>query len=189
MAQVVQALVDGYGYREGRGCDVEITSVITPSGQQEVFGIEVTELQHSKSQRPVVYAELVGLVLDTQNQQAAGVLRQALADLRETIRSPIDTGFHCFRAVECLRQFFVEPEDPDDKGSWERMGEKLGIEHFWTEPIRLFARPQWHGGFPSMSGNQRVDMMMRAWKVVDRFIVYTKSGYQSFPEDQIPEFR
>jgi len=175
--QIVRTAVDAYGYIEGRGYDIEITSVITPDGGQSVFGVEIDELQKSKSERPVSFEGLWSLL------GKCGELRQALADLREAIRSPLSTAFFCFRAVECLRQFFYKVEDGDETGpSWERLRSALRVDRSWILPMETLARAQRHGDFPTMSGSKQVEIMTHAWKVVDRFSEYARGGFAPLPE-------
>ena len=51
---VVRIALDSYGYLEGRGYELEITSVVSPSGDAlTVFGVEIPEIHQSKSERPV----------------------------------------------------------------------------------------------------------------------------------------
>lgn len=191
----VRSIVDAFGYTEGRGYDVEITSVI---GQQDgqpwasfpvwaVFGVEVSALQQTKSERPISFDEVVPLLLDLPQQNdsdpivaklAPQQLRRCLGDLREAIRSPHDTGLFCFRAIECLRQCFILDEDGDDQRlSWERMGEILRIGESWTKGLTQISTSQRHGTSQYMSGEERVKAMQRTWSVVDRFVIYAKSDF------------
>lgn len=174
--QLVRTEVDAFGYLEGRGYDVEITSVTSADGQPlVVFGVEIRELQESKSERPVSFEELWKLLWDAK----AAPLRRALGDLREAIRAPLDTGFFCYRAVESLRQGFVEPEDGDSKGaSWERLRNALCIDRSWIDELQKFGNPQRHGATPYMSGEERLLAMRLAWKVVDRLVEYVKRDFQ-----------
>ena len=178
--QTVRNFVDAYGYIEGRGYDVEISSATLETGDLVVFDVEVAELQNNKTERPVSFQEIIKLLfLDPTSSGQLGVLRMALAEIREAIRSPHDTGFHCFRAIECLRDHFVRPEDCDEtKSSWFRLRDALQIDRSWFHPLEKYAFPQRHGSFPSMTGQERVEMLQRTWRVIDRFIQYAQSGFQ-----------
>ena len=185
---MIRSMVDAMGYVEGRGYDVEITSVVGGKGQPwSVFGVEISQLQEEKIERPLDCIELLSLMFDPSQLKnaewslASGQVRRAFADLRESIRSPQDTAFHCFRAIECLRQSFTKPEDKDDDQilSWKRMGEALLIDKSWTDEFRETGMFQRHGAGVGVSAEERVLAMKRTWKVIDRFILYMKNGFQS----------
>jgi hypothetical protein len=163
--------VDAYGYLTGRGYDVEITSAINNEGVQTVFGVDVPELEKTASERPVEFHELVTELIHKSQH-----LGNALADLRESIRSPIDTGLFCYRAVESIRQQFVQPGESKDNKSWERLRQALAVEESFIKSIKLFADDPRHGKTPYISGPERVDCMKRAWVIVDRFCLYLQRG-------------
>lgn len=187
----VGSVVDAFGYLEGRGYDVEIKSLV---GQQDgepwasmpiwtVFGVEIAGLQEAKSERPLTFDEIMPLMFNTpvqggSNSNVPVQLRRALADLREAILSPHDTGLYCFRAMESIRQCFVLAEDSDDdhKISWIRMGDALRIDESWSRDLARVSTQQRHGIGEFMSGAERLAAMQRAWKVIDRFLVYTNGG-------------
>ncbi len=197
----VRSIVDAFGYTDGRGYDVEITSVVGQEDGQPwasfpvwaVFGVEVSALQQTKSERPISFDEVVPLLLELPQQNdsdpiiaklAPQQLRRCLGDLREAIRSPHDTGFFCFRAIECIRQCFVLLEDGDDhKISWERMGKDLRISESWTKDLAPVSVLQRHGMGHYMSEKDRVQAMQRTWRVVDRFIIYAKNGFEPLSQE------
>lgn len=176
---LVRTVVDAYGYLSGRGYDVEITFVVDPDGKQTVFGVGIPELEEAQPERPLSFDDLLGVVKKSQH------LHRALGDLREAIRSPFDTGFFCYRAVECIRQSFVKEENVDNrKPSWKRLGNALRIDRSWIDKLTEFADPQRHGGTPYMSGKDRVSTMQHAWKVIDRFCVYAYRGFIPLSESE-----
>ncbi len=183
--QVVRAAVDTYGYLTGRGYDVEITSVVRPDGQLSlVFGVGILELEKTGPERDRSFNDLFELEMESPQ------LRQALADLREAIRSPLDTGFFCFRAIECLRQAFVDATDGDNRDpSWERLREALRVDRAWFKSVETFAVPARHGRFHSVSSQQRIEMMKRTRNVVARFVEYARIGFQPLPDAQYPLLR
>ena len=195
----VRSFLDMSAYLEGKALDVEITSVI---GHQDgepwatlpvwtVFGVEMPVLNQRKSERPVSYEELFPFLLDAPPQGEAGVgvrmvaprtLRAALADLRESIKSPHDTAFFTYRAIETIRQFFVHDEDGTDaRCSWERMANALRIESSWTSDLAPASQRQRHGAGLFMDEEARVQAMLRAWLVVDRFVLFVKNEFKPLP--------
>lgn len=176
---IVSSLVDAYGYLSGRGYDIEITSVVDPSGMQTVFGVGVAELEETQSERPLSFQDLIEVMNKSPD------LHRALRDLREAIRSPLDTGFFCYRAVECVRQSFKQEKDDDkDELSWRRLRDTLRVDRSWIEGLKKFADPQRHGKSPYMSGKDRVSAMRHGWKIVDRFCIYVRRGFKPLPDNE-----
>lgn len=175
----VRILFDGYGYINCLGYDVEITSVVGPKGEHTVFGVDMKAIGESESEPPVDMAELWMLLTSGPESVA---LQRSLADLREAIRKPHDTGFFCYRAVESLRQAFVEPKDGDNtKRSWERISSALQIDRSWITLLEQFGKPQRHGETPYMSGDDRIQALKRARTVVGRYVEYTRRGCKPLP--------
>lgn len=177
---LVRIEVDAFGYLEGRGYDVEITSVTGSDGSPWlVFGVEEPALQQSKSERPVNFAELWKVL--TSDERSAP-LQRALGDLRQAIRARHDTGFFCYRAVESIRQSFVKAEGRDNSPSWERLRKALRIDQSWLTKLAELSRPLRHGAYHFSSSQERELAMQHAWKVVDRFVEYARHNFQPLPE-------
>lgn len=176
----VRMLIDGHGYLECRGYDLEIISVVEPEGQHAVFGVEVEALKSSRAaESPVNMTELWKLLI---SGPESAHLQRALGDLREAIRTPHDTGFFCYRAVESMRQSFVEPKDGGKtKPSWERMSSALRIDQSYIMLLERFGKPQRHGETPYMSGDERIRALKSAWRVVDRYIEYSRRSRAPLP--------
>ena len=193
---IIRSFLDAFAYLEGRAYDVEFTSVV---GHQDgepwstlpvwtVFGVEMPALQERKSERPISFEGLLPLLLDVPPQDdispgvqvaAPRLLRAALADLRESIKSPHDTAFFAYRAIESVRQFFVYEEDgTETKHSWDRMGKALRIDSSWTKDLAPASQLQRHGAGMFMDGEKRLQAMLRAWIVVDRFVLFIKNGFE-----------
>jgi hypothetical protein len=84
---IARLAVDIEGYRRGGGFDLEMIQVIPASGDPGIFGCGVGALEQrpSKPDYPDFAAAL--------NAPGGDALRIALADFREGIRVPKDTGF------------------------------------------------------------------------------------------------
>lgn len=182
----IRTFVDTLNYIHGCEYDIEITTVVElNTGQSVVFNAGIPELFEVQSERPLAFDKVWLLARDSQP------LRNSLANLREAIRQPNDTGFFCFRAIESIRQHFYEPEDRDkDKPSWERLRNSLRIDRSWIDALTQSyeAGNQRHGKYPYMSGENRVSAMLHTWKVVDRFCIYLDNGAVQLAEE-IEELR
>ena len=114
-------------------------------------------------------------------------LRIALGDLREAIRSPNLTAFFCYRAIESLRQCYLDPDKRDDeaerRNSWQLMRNELRVDRSWINQIQEASTLERHGILQAMSGEQRVNLMLHTWKVVDRFILSAKNQFQPLSEE------
>lgn len=177
MEYLVRTLIDAYGYLSGRGYDVEITSVVNPEGNYSVFGVGIPELENSQNDRPLSFQQLLTAMAKSQH------LHRALADLREAIKSPVDTGFFCYRAVESIRQNFKREEE-DDAKSWESLRKSLLIDRSWIDKIKKFADTARHGDTPYISGKDRILIMQHAWKVIDRFCLYVYRDFNDLSNNE-----
>jgi hypothetical protein len=159
-----QGLVDVLGYQWGRGYDVEVTALVDANGTHHVFGVDVPVIESNQHDRPVEVQSVLALAF------ANPWLRRALGDLREAIREPDDTGFHCMRAVESVRQHFQV--GPDVADAWVAMRSALNLREETLKMLREFGTPQRHGEARAMSDAERGRDMTLAWKVVDRFVAF-----------------
>ena len=168
--QNVRFLADLIGFTKAYGYDAEITSMVNPSGKLQVFAVGFGSLTEAVGERPLRLEELINVA------NKSPKFKIAIADLREAIRMPRDTGFFAYRAIETIRQEFYNPEDKEDerdKKSWERLRESLKIERRDIDYIKKYSDPQRHGAAKGMSWEERLDVMKRAWKIVDEFTVYS----------------
>lgn len=174
---LIRVVVDSFGYLVGRGYDIEITSAVSPQNKHTVFGVGIPELEARQNERPVQFNEFFPLALQSIH------LQRCLNDLREAIRSPFDTGFYCYRALESIRQSFVESNDSGEKSSWDRLNSSLRIEKSYSDELRKFALPQRHGNPIPMTGEERVRAMKYIWLVVDRYAMFLKEGNKPLPDE------
>jgi hypothetical protein len=165
----VRAVLDIFGYLEGRGYELELAAAVHEDGHQDVFGVGIDELEARKVERPLAFIPILKLL------GSSDPLRRALADLREAISSADDTGLFSYRAVEDIAQAFAS-DASDKKGGWERMREALRVDRTWIDHVKAFGDPQRHGRTRPMSGDERVSAIEHARKVVDRYCVYLDRG-------------
>ena len=170
LERVVRSFIDLIGYLHGHSYDVEITSVwSSQDGSVRVFGIDLPVIDGSKEDRASRFPDLIPLMCKTPNVQ------QVLANLRESMRIPSDTGFFCYRAIENVMQGFRE-ESENKKKAWEHMRESLNLSREWLEFVKGHADGPRHGFYEGMSWDDRQESMKRAWKILDRYFEYLKTG-------------
>ena len=176
----VRVLTDFVGYLHGHGYDVEITSVWdSETGKVTVFGIDVAVTSDSKKERRAKLGKLLPVVLSSSEIQLA------LADLREAIRSPGDTGFFSYRAIETLMQTFKDDGDDAKKG-WSQMRAALNLDEQWLKYVRRHATDRRHGKGRSISWEERRETMSRAWLVMDRYLEYLSKDRKPLAEAEFP---
>jgi len=165
----IRFMVDIIGYNNGCGYDVEIISCIDSLDRQIVFGVAIDNIEEFSKKRLHNINDLIFKISSSEYQI---YFRRCLADLREAIRSPKDTVFFCYRGIESLRQYFVEKYNLDEKNSWEKLRDELGVERKKIDDIKNFADPVRHGNGTKITSKERYDIVISTWEVVDNFIEY-----------------
>lgn len=175
---LTQNLVDALNYAWGRSYEIEITSVLLPSGDHHVFGVGVPVIEGHKDERPLPPEVVIDLALRNP------WLRRALGDLRGAIKEPDDTGFHCMRAVESVRQHFQSGSDVSS--AWSGMRRALHLNEDTLKTLGEFGTPQRHGEAIAMTDAQRARDMTLAWRVVDRYVVLLHRDADEIPAEEFP---
>lgn len=173
---VIRVALDALGYTLACGYDLEIIQMIdSVENPPVVFGVGVPAIENSAARGGVKFENIVSIFGDRKGQY----LQRCLADLREAIRVPKDTGFFCYRGIESLRQFFLqEMKAKDDKASWELLRSELAVGREEIETIKGFADPIRHGGSGGISDSERANVFTLTWNIVNKFITYANAGYQ-----------
>lgn len=172
----VRMLLDVAGYFHGYGYDVEIVQLMSAdSSQKQVFGIDVPALAGVCEKAGITYNDIFQAVA-----KADGLfLRHALADVREAIKSPRDTGFFCYRAIESLKNCCAIRNglSPDKDAAWELFRDTYSLERQRIMEIKAFADPARHGSHAQMSGlgdKERADIFKTAWEIINAYILREK---------------
>jgi len=175
VSDAVRIVVDAVGFLYGHGYDVEIVQLIRPdSGDPLVFGVDIPVLKPSTPDLTSRMNEVMRLFEDPRG----AYLQNCFADLREAIRSPQDTGFFCYRALESLRQFFVEHgAAKSDKASWEQLRSSLKVSRSDIDDIKTFADARRHGKGKGISDAERAEVFRKTWLIVNSHIDFSVSGY------------
>lgn len=173
---VIRVALDALGYTLACGYDLEIIQMIDSVGNPPVvFGVGISAIENSAARAGVKLENIVSIFGDRKGQY----LQRCLADLREAIRAPKDTGFFCYRGIESLRQFFLqEMKAKDDKVSWELLRSELAVDRVEIETIKGFADPIRHGEGGGISDSERANVFTLTWNIVNKFIKYANAGYQ-----------
>jgi hypothetical protein len=169
VTRLVRILADSIGFVTGSSLDVEVISCIAPDGSAHVFntafdGLIEYEVGSEESQR--VFNVLIA------QAGSSRFVRMALSDLRSAIREPLDTCVNCYRAVESIRQEYLEGGD-SDKGavrrqSWERLRGAVGVSEEETNWLAEQATPRRHGNPIDATHAERERALRLAWRVVEQ---------------------
>lgn len=168
-------IIDSLGFLLTCGYDIEVTQVSGAGGLHVVYGVQPADL------RPIPFADhnfqetFERLVSVRKAYQLA--CRRALADYREAIRSFEDTAFFCYRAVEDLRQIFVENGRSNEARTWERFWNALPVledarTYVW-DVVRPLATGNRHGEGAHITRQQRLEMLEKTSKIIAAFVDWT----------------
>lgn len=101
----------------------------------------------------------------------------ALANFRESLRSALDSGMHCYRAVEAVMQSFKDVNDDDKKG-WQKLNAALNVDADFTKTqIKLYADHRRHGGASfAITGADRDKCIRATRQIIHRYCHYLKAS-------------
>jgi hypothetical protein len=97
----------------------------------------------------------------------------ALSDLRRAISEPHDTVFHCYRAIETIRQEYIPDADDrrDRVESWNRLRTAIGMSRDELDWLKDLAEPRRHGKLVIQSHETRIRAIRIAREVVYKHCV------------------
>ena len=172
----IRVAIDALGYTIACGYDFEVTQMIDSLGNQPtVFGVGVPVVEKAAAEAGISFKEIMDLYADARGTY----LQRCLADLREAIRAPKDTGFFCYRAIESLRQFFLHEKGAgNEKASWELLRTELNVSRDDINVIKHIADPVRHGHGAGIMDEQRAKVFVMTWKIVNEFVKYGGRGYK-----------
>jgi hypothetical protein len=173
----VRMLLDGAGYFAGYGYDAEIVQVVrSNTGEKYVFGIDVPTLAGVCEKAGITVNDIFTALSKTDGHY----LRHALADVRGAIKSPRDTGFFCYRAIESLKNCCATrngvPPDKDD--AWELFRNSCSVLKQQIMNIKAFADPVRHGNYLQarpMTDKDRADVLKGTWEIINKYILNEKT--------------
>jgi len=165
----VRPFVDLVGYFMGQVVAFDIPSVTFVEQDQLIVFLEAVPGIHDQPQdRPLSVQTMFPVVMQYPH------IGRALADLRGAVEMFNDTPFYTYRVVEDVMQFFVA--DDDRPAAWQRLRDSLRIDRTFLQPLESASKFSRHGQLRVLTGAERIDLMKRAWQVVDRFAVFLHRG-------------
>lgn len=168
-----RTLLDSIGFHRGYAYDLEIVQMIRPNWSEgRVFGINVPVLAEACGQAGLELQDIVAKLAVPDG----AYLRHSLADLREAIKSPRDTGFFCYRAIESLKNCVAAGNgvSSEDGKGWTLFRESYSIDKREIDAIKEFADPARHGDLSEvkqLTDDARSRIFTTTWRIVARFIL------------------
>jgi hypothetical protein len=178
VSRLVRNLADAIGYVSGASLDVEMISCISPDGNSHVFNTAFDGLISHEVGTEENLKIFNTLIVQTGRSQ---FVRMALSDLRSAIREPLDTCVNCYRAVESIRQEYLEgspDKGADRKNSWKRLRDAVGVSEEELRWLEERATPRRHGNPIDATHAERERALRLAWRVVEEHCL----NYGGLPE-------
>jgi hypothetical protein len=160
------------GYLKGYAYDVEIRRVLNRARNIDyVFGIDIPCI--AKRNEEIKLAEEVEKIRAKTLGDAGIYFRRCFADLIAAMKTPDDTGFYCYRAIEALRQYCIvryklDPEKTSDQ--WSKVRVVSGCDEQTLRDIKAAADPVRHGAIVGITSSDRETLFTKTWDVVDGFL-------------------
>jgi hypothetical protein len=173
--RAVRAIIDAAGYVYGHAYDVDIVQLVrTDNDEKHVFGVNIPALSGICEQEGISVLDVLRLTATEY------FFDHALADLREAIKAPRDTGFFCYRAIESLKNLCTARHDlvAREKAEWDFFRSRYGIEQADLLSIKAFADPIRHGRYVRaklMSDSERAEVFKKTWTIFNKFILLEKA--------------
>jgi hypothetical protein len=103
----------------------------------------------------------------------------AFNNVKQSILIPNDTGFYCYRSIECLLNSLSEKFSLDKKAAIDKLNADLNLSKKCLETLRTYGGPARHGKPVSISGEERTTLISIASQIVQRFMSCYISGHNS----------
>lgn len=183
VGSAVRTMLDAHGYTLGYAYDIDIVQAVRSSDRQTwVFGIDVPALNGVVNGAGISTLDILALLASGEGEP----IRHALADAREAIKSPKDTGFFCYRAIESLKngaakRLSVDPQKPT---SWEAFRSAYGISKDDIMFVKGFADDVRHGNAMDahpVADDKRAKIFVTTWKVINLYLSSEKARLASVP--------
>jgi hypothetical protein len=172
---IVSNELEFVGFVNGCAYHLEITRVLNQEHEvDEVFGVDIPCIVERN--KDVNLADRLAVIRSKTDGPDGIFLRRCFADLVNAMRNADDTGFYCYRAIESLRQhcivrFDLDPSDKNKKNQWSKLREVAGCSEGVVRQLEESAKALRHGEVVHVSSDQRMNLFLLAWDVVDGYIM------------------
>ena len=164
----IRASLDILGFHIGAMLEIERHTALVDERAALFFGHYQPRFRISDGER--VEADVMGVFFHEAITNPP--FRHALADVRQAQRLDDDAAFHCYRAIEGLRQLFVhegESEKKDKAKSWERLRSALNVTEQEIGAIADAAKERRHGGDDKTAVAKRLEHVLLTRDLIVRY--------------------
>jgi hypothetical protein len=163
----IRGSTDLIGYLFGGSFDVEMISARNMiSGDTIVFGITIPILRSRRDGQPILPSEMFVAVSASAETQAV------LAYFREAIRSPIDTGFFCYRAIEGMLHSVVQIRKQATGTHWRQFRDTLNVAQSALNYVKQHSDLPRHGRLSAITDEQRAQVFSITDEVIRRYLYW-----------------
>lgn len=173
LEQVVQKVLNAIAFKSGLcgSAFIHTTALVNSGGP--LHSISMSPQQVRKDGFPENFIhQAFYLVAAISGDQSGWHLTCALDEFRWALRLAHDTGFRCYRTIECLRNYCKERFHMDAKNEnlqWAKLRELTGKTKDEIMAIKSFADSPRHGNFEGISGPDRVKIVNATSDILDAF--------------------
>ena len=158
------------GYIKGYAYEVEIRQILNTEKEIDyVYGIDIPCIGERNKEKDVIVE--IEKIMSHSGGENGIFVRRCLNDLIMAMKHPDGTAFYCFRALESLKLYCRERFKIDDESDqWKKLSEITGTGKDDIKFIRDKAFPIRHGDVVGIASDERVEMFMKTWDIVDAFL-------------------
>lgn len=173
------------GFLLGYAYNLEITRVTTEDGMIDyVYGIDIPCLVEKMDGK--FSAEAFTELIVKASGPKGFILHRCFTDLNLAMQHAVDTAFYCYRAIESLRQHWGAVNDVLEKSAqWEGFRNFLGIGKDMIDPVRIAAEGVRHGQLIPITDQQRIELFIRTWDLVETYLAKMPDPRLSVQLDQM----
>ena len=168
------------GFQSGAGLITVVDTIIRPRQKPDLMRTQLAAL----SQQCTAY-DL------NSTQQIAGIVSSDIAvirafkDLVESLIIPNNAVVNCARVMDTIRRM-VAPS-LNEKAAWEEMRRVLNVSKDYLTFITEASKNARHGNYSATTSTPKLmEVLVRAWAVMNRFLEYKKSGDKPLIDPNFP---
>jgi hypothetical protein len=155
ISKMASAALDSLGFIFSSALSLELLGCTDPSGKWHVFDTVFDGFREQGEGAEQRELETFNLLLP---HALSSTVNLALSDLRRAISEPQDTVFHCYRAIETVRQEYVVDRTKDRRKrdeSWDRLRQVIGMPRADLDWLKDLAEQRRHGELVAVSHEMR----------------------------------
>lgn len=163
-----------WSYISWNGYDVEIVSILEEDKEEKMYASSAIVLQEKNKNKIENFRNEMLKIhsIFRENREIADYIRKCFLELNKAIRFPLDTGYHCYRAIELLRSYTEKKYHTlNERDSWEKFVEWTGANREKVESWKVDnlsrERHEWH---KDMSKKEIDEILLMTWNIIDTFV-------------------